>query len=365
MENNNLRVQRPLPAPDRAVDYRAERQRAGSDVVRASRREVLGDGITSVQSGTPVEKPVTTPAVSAVPVTPVTPVAPVTTPSPSVSAVTTPVSAPTPVEPVATPATTANPITPVTPVSTPGAVPPAIGQSTTVQPEKEPSKFRKLLRKIFHPIVGVSAIFLFFGMVSYSAVDMWVAYSDEQTEPYVEMAVRGESTEAATEGSDETVVTASAIDSYEVPADHPRVLLVESLDLQARILPMGVTAENTVQAPTNIFDSGWYTASAKPGEKGMAFIDGHASGATREGLFAYIDTLIFGDIITIERGDGSTLQYVVREVETKKLADIDMTQVLGPRGDITEGLVLMTCTGKWQADQQTYDQRAIVYAERV
>ncbi len=177
-------------------------------------------------------------------------------------------------------------------------------------------------------------------------------------------AALGDST-AALEGSDENVVSESSINSYVVSADMPRVLKIDKLNVRARVLPMGVTSTSAIQAPINIFDSGWYTGSAKPGTPGVSFIDAHASGSTREGLFAYLDTLKAGDVITVERGDGTILKYAVRSLETQALADIKMTQVLSPKNGIKEGLTIMTCTGKWMADKDTYDHRVIVYTERI
>lgn len=220
------------------------------------------------------------------------------------------------------------------------------------------------------PLFAAMVVILVLGVLGYVAAETWFT-SSAAREASGTGTTSGASANAleqgiaAEEGSDETDVPHSAIDSYVVGADQPRMLSIDKVNIRARILPMGVTAQNAIQAPVNIFDSGWYTGSAKPGTPGIAFIDAHASGATREGLFAYLDTVRPGDTIRIERGDGTILKYAVRKLETQKLADINMTEVLSPQDGIEEGLTLMTCTGKWMADSKTYDQRVIVYAERV
>lgn len=159
--------------------------------------------------------------------------------------------------------------------------------------------------------------------------------------------------------------TKPALDSYSVAPDMPRALYIEKLSIAARIMPMGVTADNSVEAPRNIYDAGWYTGSAKPNEAGAMFIDGHASGASRLGLFAYLDTLQAGDYITVEKGDGQQLSYVVRAVDTYDANAVDMTKALSPYTKGAKGLNLMTCTGSWVPDEQTYDQRVVVYTEQV
>jgi LPXTG-site transpeptidase (sortase) family protein len=167
------------------------------------------------------------------------------------------------------------------------------------------------------------------------------------------------------EASDETPIVANAINTYKVAADEPRTLTIKSLNLSARIKPMGVNSAGAIAAPVNIYDSGWYIGSAKPGTLGATFIDGHASGATRKGIFAYLDTLKNGNEVSVERGDGKVLTYKVVHVETVPKESVDMQEVLRTYGDATEGLNLMTCTGTWIKDERTYDKRAIVYTERV
>lgn len=167
------------------------------------------------------------------------------------------------------------------------------------------------------------------------------------------------------EGREEVVVAPAVQAEYKVAADMPRMLSIESIGVNARVLPMGVNPDNSLQAPVNIYDSGWYDGSAKPGQPGAALIDAHASGPTRQGLFAYLDTMQKGDRVKLERGDGEMLEYEVVAVETTALDAVDMQKVLKPYGDATEGLNLITCTGKWLQQQRTYNQRAIVYTQRV
>jgi LPXTG-site transpeptidase (sortase) family protein len=172
-------------------------------------------------------------------------------------------------------------------------------------------------------------------------------------------------TDVAQEASDETTVEPAAIATYKVAADQPRILKIDALKISARVKPMDVNSIGAVQAPVNIYDSGWYTGSSKPGAYGAVFIDGHASGATRKGLFAYLDTLKNGNTVSIERGDGEVLQYKVVHVETVSKDVVDMSKVLRTYNHATEGLNMMTCTGKWIESEKTYDKRVIVYTERV
>ena len=171
--------------------------------------------------------------------------------------------------------------------------------------------------------------------------------------------------DVAQEATDETPVTPAAVAEYKVADDAPRMLRINSLKIAAKVRPMGLNSIKAIAAPVNIYDSGWYSGSAKPGTPGAMFIDGHASGATRMGLFAYIDTLKVGEQVSVEKGNGEVLNYKVVHVETVSKDAVDMTKVLRTYGGAKEGLNLMTCTGTWIKDEKTYDKRAVVYTERV
>lgn len=214
--------------------------------------------------------------------------------------------------------------------------------------------------------VGAFGILVGSGMIGYGLFKTFMDHPDvKKINTGALLSIVGQGKGLSDEDIDETTVSDELIDAYRVDDDLPRVLRIDKIGVKARILPMDVTKSNEIQAPENIFDSGWYKGGARPGTPGMSFIDAHASGATREGLFAYIDVLRYSDEITVEMGDGEILRYEVREVEIANLNDIDMAEVLGLRRGIKEGLVLMTCTGKWMADARTYNQRVVVYAERV
>lgn len=167
------------------------------------------------------------------------------------------------------------------------------------------------------------------------------------------------------EGKNETKPSAESISSYKVAPDQPRVLSIKKLDLTARLMPMGINSAGNIQAPQNTYDTGWYSDGNLPGQPGAVLVDGHASGPTRIGIFAYLDTLSVGDIVEVELGNGQNLVYGVTHLETTRLEDVNMKKALAPYGDAVEGLNLITCTGAWIDSEKTYDHRVIVYTERV
>jgi len=212
-------------------------------------------------------------------------------------------------------------------------------------------------------IIFIASMFVL--ITGYVSVDTWITNNRVKAE-ISGVAQTGDGTPSKEqEGKDEKKPSAQTLGNYAVAASLPRALYIDKLNISSRILPMSVNTDGSIQAPRNIFDAGWYNGSVKPGEVGAAFIDGHASGPTHQGLFAYLDTLVVGDELQVEKGDGTRLTYRVTHTETVPLDEVDMKKVLLPHGNALRALNLMTCTGEWVNDKATYDQRVIVYTEQV
>lgn len=164
-------------------------------------------------------------------------------------------------------------------------------------------------------------------------------------------------------GVDTSKPAVDTLASYKVAADLPRAIYINKINISARVMPMGLDKDNSVQSPSGVYDAGWYTGSAKPGNAGVVLIDGHASETgTHYGLFGYISDVKAGDQITIERGDGANFNYKVAKIETIPTSEVDMSKMLVPYGGSEQGLNLIACAGKWNSDKTTLDHRVLIYA---
>lgn len=149
---------------------------------------------------------------------------------------------------------------------------------------------------------------------------------------------------------------------HTVAPDEPRYIFIDSISVKAIIKPLGVTADNYLEAPANIHEAGWYHKSAKPGQKGAMVIDGHVGLDQTPGIFHQLNILKPGDALTIEKGDGTHLRYIVSNVQLYDIDNVDMAAALGPVSPDRPGLNLITCAGTFNYETQTFDQRLIVYA---
>jgi len=156
----------------------------------------------------------------------------------------------------------------------------------------------------------------------------------------------------------------TAISQYMVAADLPRYLQIPKLGVNARVMQVGVDSSGALGTPNNVYDTAWYTGSAKPGQPGATLIDGHVSSWTTHGVFYGLNKLKAGDQLQIEKGDGSILNYKVVKTQTYQANNVDMQAAITPITAGKSGLNLISCTGHVIKGTSQFDQRVIVFAEQ-
>lgn len=165
----------------------------------------------------------------------------------------------------------------------------------------------------------------------------------------------------------EAEVSKDAIANYRVanPED-PRYLRIPELNVFARVKGLGVDSQGAVDAPWNINDVGWFKESVRPGNAvGSSLLMGHVSGWTAPGVFKKLEQLKTGSLFEVEKGSGEIIKYEVTRTELLSLDQVDMGQVLSTEVRGQHDLKLMTCSGRYNRDTETYEDRFIVYARQI
>lgn len=163
----------------------------------------------------------------------------------------------------------------------------------------------------------------------------------------------------------EEPITADTVSKYIVAPDLPRTISIPKLNVSARVLSLGVKNNNELKTPGNIYDAGWYNASAKPGQPGATLIDGHVRGATKPAVFSNLKKLVVGDTIVVEKGDGSKVTYKVVKTQVYDAEHTDMPAAMTPITNGKSGLNLITCNGAFDAKTSRYNERLIVFASQI
>jgi len=195
----------------------------------------------------------------------------------------------------------------------------------------------------------------------YVAWDMWLA-SQAMPESFSNPVVAVAIDEASPLDADVTSISNQAWAAHTVPADQARYVYLPSINVRARVMSVGVSSKGKIDSSKNVNDVAWYDGSAKPGQEGQVFINGHSSFAsTYRAAFDKLAEVQIGDRVTIERGDGKKITYRVVEVETIGADQVNMKKVLNVPNEAARGLTLMSCSGKFNYRTGSSDMRVIVY----
>lgn len=155
--------------------------------------------------------------------------------------------------------------------------------------------------------------------------------------------------------------TVSELASYIVAPTLPRYLIIPKLRVDAKIVSVGVNSDGSLGTPNNVFDTAWYNKSSQPGQQGAMLIDGHISSWTTRGVFYGLNTLLPGDSIDVQGGNGAIFTYKVVKTEVYNVNNVNMNAALSPINPTKPGLNLISCTGDVIAGTSEFNKRIIVF----
>ena len=141
---------------------------------------------------------------------------------------------------------------------------------------------------------------------------------------------------------------------------NPVELYLPDLGIDAVVETIGVV-NGVMGTPSEPLDVGWYGDFARPGDQNTVVMSGHVDWVTiGKAVFWTLRDATPGMIFYVLAGDGAAATY--------KCVDAYALGAAASGGNILRGtevdsLALITCTGTF-ADGE-YDQRQIVYAERI
>ncbi|ANY09649.1 class F sortase [Pseudonocardia sp. HH130630-07] len=144
-------------------------------------------------------------------------------------------------------------------------------------------------------------------------------------------------------------------------ASEPVRLRVGRLGLDTAPVPLGLLPDGSLEVPAAAGTVGWYTGAPTPGERGPAVLAAHVDWKGLPGAFADLHTLRAGDLIGIDRADGSTVTFTVRRVGQYRKDAFPTAEVYGDLGHA--GLRLITCGGVFDRSAERYTDNVVVFAD--
>ncbi len=144
----------------------------------------------------------------------------------------------------------------------------------------------------------------------------------------------------------------------------PKRLVIPSLDIDIELVSVGVNTLGEMDVPKEAAIPGWYRGGVRPGEKGKSVIAGHFDSVFgTPGVFANLNKLKEGDEITVEDVAGNTFRFKVKKSAMYGTANAPAQEIFG-RADNAQ-LQLITCSGTWIREKNSYDKRLVVFTELI
>ncbi len=152
----------------------------------------------------------------------------------------------------------------------------------------------------------------------------------------------------------------SEVKEVRVQAADPVAIRIPAIKVNADIIGLGLNDDGTIEVPAEADLTGWWRGGPEPGETGPAVILGHIDSRVGPAVFYRLRDLQPGDLIHVDRKDGTSVSYVVETSEQHAKDDFPTQAVYGPTDDPT--LRLITCGGHFDRDVRSYEDNFIVFA---
>lgn len=153
--------------------------------------------------------------------------------------------------------------------------------------------------------------------------------------------------------------TTNPINELNQPGIEPQTLSIPSIGIETDVLHLGMTKTGEMAVPDNGDELSWFSEGYRPGQRGRAVIAGHVDDLDGPAVFWDLTELEPGDEILVS-GQDEVLRFQVHAMESVPLDLADVESVFGYHS--SPELVLITCSGLYDYDRETREERLIVYA---
>ncbi|WP_245641136.1 class F sortase [Streptomyces megasporus] len=149
-----------------------------------------------------------------------------------------------------------------------------------------------------------------------------------------------------------------------LPDSEPERVDIDAIGVHARIVERGLDRDGAIEPPPMDTPDvvGWYGDGPAPGAEGAALLVGHLDTDTGRAVFHRLTSVGPGTAVHVTRADGTVAEFTVENVSVAERADFDPEKVYGTRRDGRAELRLITCTGTFDRDSDSYTANLVVSA---
>lgn len=146
------------------------------------------------------------------------------------------------------------------------------------------------------------------------------------------------------------------------PSFIPSHVRIPAIEVDAPIIPVGLTQEGRMDVPRLPGDVAWFSLGTKPGDKGSAVLAAHLDTAKgKPAVFWRLNELQRGEEIIVTDIHGNVLRFRVMRTLVYDEKDSPLQEIFGNADGIR--LNLITCNGVWIHEERNYEKRLVIFTE--
>lgn len=143
----------------------------------------------------------------------------------------------------------------------------------------------------------------------------------------------------------------------------PARITIPSIGVDAAIEATGVLDNGEMGVPEEIDQVGWFEPGFKVGAKGHAVLAGHVDSYTGPAIFYHLSNVEPGEKVIITDVDGREMVFQINEKTSYPTNEAPIADIFGA----SDGRMinLITCTGTFDLDTGSHEERLVVTAELI
>ena len=146
-----------------------------------------------------------------------------------------------------------------------------------------------------------------------------------------------------------------------MPKSIPMKIRIPSIGVDTSIISVGLNQQGAIAMPDSVDVGAWYNGSPTPGQLGPAIIAGHVDNYYKgTGAFFLLRETQVGDMIYVDRADGTTATFKVADIKQVPQANFPTQEVFGNIN--YAGLRVITCGGAFNNQTYEYEDNIVVFA---
>ncbi|MGI2328773.1 sortase domain-containing protein [Planococcus sp. YIM B11945] len=138
---------------------------------------------------------------------------------------------------------------------------------------------------------------------------------------------------------------------------------IPSIEVDAAIQPTGVLENGEMGVPDAIEEVGWFEPGFLAGALGHAVLAGHVDSKTGPAVFYELKNVKIGDQVELTDATGRKMVFEVKKVTSYATDKAPIEEIFGKSQQ--RMINLITCTGNFNRDIGSHEERLVVSAELV